>query len=103
MLGGRESLPHVRVSGFGDTHRARGVPEQAHGTVRQGPVVFTGGVAGGSLAGMPSIGLLSSNRSQCEQETVQPQDKLPEPKPLTPDDVLDPSEFDEEDDEEGSP
>ena len=38
-----------------------------------------------------------------EQETVQPQDKLPEPKPLTPDDVLDPSEFDEADDEEESP
>jgi outer membrane protein OmpA-like peptidoglycan-associated protein len=38
-----------------------------------------------------------------EQETVEPQDKLPEPKPLTPDDVLDPSEFEEEDDEEDTP
>jgi outer membrane protein OmpA-like peptidoglycan-associated protein len=36
-----------------------------------------------------------------EQETVRPQDKLPEEKPLTPDDVLDPSEF-EEDDEDGA-
>jgi outer membrane protein OmpA-like peptidoglycan-associated protein len=38
-----------------------------------------------------------------EQETVEPQDKLPEPKPLTPDDVLDPSEFEEADDEEDTP
>ena len=38
-----------------------------------------------------------------EQETVQPQDKLPEQKPLTPDDVLDPSQFDEKDDEEDAP
>ena len=38
-----------------------------------------------------------------EQETVPPQDELPEQKPLSPDDVLDPSEFEEDDDEEESP
>ncbi len=38
-----------------------------------------------------------------EQETVAPQDKLPEPKPLTPDDVLDPNQFDDEGDEEDAP
>ena len=35
-----------------------------------------------------------------EHETVRPQDKLPEQKPLSPDDLLDPSEFEEDDDDE---
>jgi outer membrane protein OmpA-like peptidoglycan-associated protein len=37
-----------------------------------------------------------------EKETVQPQDKLPEQKPVTPDDSVDPSEFDEPDDTDPS-